>query len=88
MRTSHRDEEKEKKEFGRVLSEKDFWFWDTIDRRNTFRGMRHTMNRLGIPLNIPMNLVDFSHKYCMIYGDPSIEKIQVAPAGWDPGRGQ
>ena len=55
MSVQIRDEKKEIQEKIRNLSEKDYMLWDSIDRRYTFRGLRHTLARLKLPLFVPMN---------------------------------
>ena len=82
MRIPNRDEKKEIREYGQALSDKDFMCWETIDRRDVFRDMRYLLSKLDLHMNIPFNHVDYSHKYCLDYGDNSIEKIKTAPDGW------
>lgn len=83
MRAQDRDENEEKQEYP-FLSEKDYMFWETIDRRNTFRALRIALGNLGIDLRVPMNLVDFTDEYCKKYGDPSIERMKTPPPSWKP----
>lgn len=85
MRTQDRDEIEEMQKYGKVLSTKDFYFWQTIDRRNTFRALRQTLYKIDIDLPVPMNLADITDEYCKKFGDPNVEQIKEPPTGWrDP----
>lgn len=79
MQSQIRDEEEKRKDEVKVLSAKDWEFWETIDRRGIFRSLRNTLYKLKLPMPIPMNLVDFSAEYCKKYGDPSVEQIEEQP---------
>lgn len=83
MRTQNRDENEEKQEYD-FLSEKDYIFWETMNRRNTFRALRVTLSNLGLDMRVPMNLVYFTEDYCKKYGDPSVERNMCPPPGWVP----
>jgi len=81
MPTQDRIETKKEKikKYVSTLGHKDFMLWETIDRRGVFRGLRQTLHRMGIPLNIPMNSAEITHEYCKEYGDPSIERLDEHP---------
>ena len=86
---STQDKDKEDQENGmlrviNILSDKDYAYWDTITRRNTFRSLRHTLARFDMHLYIPLNHVKFSSEYCEKFGDTSCEQLKVAPPGWIP----
>lgn len=82
MRTQIRNEAEELKKYGRVLNDKEFHYWRTIDRRDTLRALRFTLYKFDIHLSLPFNYVGVTDLYCRDFGDASIEKIQSAPKGW------
>lgn len=81
MRTSNRDETEEKKKYIRSLSQTNVMLWETIERRNVFRGIRHTLLRLKIPFTVPMNSAEITDRYCKRYGNKSIEILKESPRG-------